>query len=147
MNKSDVKAKMVAAQKSLIEDINALITSLDTTANLDEETTLDLEDFSQQEEANTLKQIHMNHLSAAQVDLSFLEKINVQPTDTVGIGALVETENASYYISISTPLFHENGKNLMGLSIQSPLFNRMKGKKAGDSFEFANHTYHILSIQ
>ncbi|WP_151999405.1 MULTISPECIES: hypothetical protein [unclassified Imperialibacter] len=62
------------------------------------------------------------------------------------LGAAVATDRGTFFVSASIEQFSVNGQVFVGLSINSPLFQAMKGRKTGDEFVFNGTTYHIKDI-
>jgi len=87
-------------------------------------------------------------------ELFFLtsERINLEAIDpekiseSIESGAVVVTDQRIFFISTSVDLVEINGQSLFGISTKAPIYQTMKGKKVGDSFEFGGVRYHILDL-
>lgn len=76
-----------------------------------------------------------------------LEKVARQPvSDSVGLGSIVVTNNACYYVSIGAGNLRVDGVDYLALSPASPLGQRLMKRKAGDRLLFQNKSYTILAI-
>lgn len=51
-------------------------------------------------------------------------------------GSLVSTDRLTFFITLALPKITIEKKEIIALSLQSPLGNAMKGKRQGDSFSF-----------
>lgn len=69
-----------------------------------------------------------------------------QKCESVKEGALVETNRMVFYFAVSAGNHKMEGKDLVSLSIGSPLGMAASGKKKGDTFRMRDITYTILKI-
>jgi hypothetical protein len=65
---------------------------------------------------------------------------------TVEFGTLVTTDKGIFFVSTSIEQFTVEGKSIFGLSVHSPLYKEMKGKKVGEIFTYHNTSYLIKEI-
>lgn len=87
-------------------------------------------------------------------ELSFLKKEletlnNLDPNEAkthVEHGAVVVTDQRTFFISTSIEQVEVNEKSIFGISVKAPIFKVMEGKKSGESFEFNGIRYQIESI-
>ena len=79
-----------------------------------------------------------------QKTLSMIDPTEKQ--DSAELGSLVETLNGNYFISIGLGQIEIGGKSIFVLSIASPVGHQMKGKKAGDVFQFNGNTIEIIKV-
>lgn len=75
-----------------------------------------------------------------------LNKILNTPTERVNMGALVFTNKARFYISVSLGEFFFEGDRFYAISEESPMAKIMFGKKVGDSFVLNNIQQEITEI-
>lgn len=66
--------------------------------------------------------------------------------DVVRRGSVVKTDRETFFVSASIERFQVDGQSLFGLSVSSPLFLAMKGKKVGDVFSYGKLAYRILNV-
>lgn len=64
----------------------------------------------------------------------------------VEYGAVVQTDQQTFFVSASLEKFIVGGRSYFGISINSPIYQAMKGKSAGDRFVCHNKTYLIEAI-
>ena len=67
-------------------------------------------------------------------------------SEIVESGAVVVTDQRVFFVSTSVDLVEVNGNSLFGISTKAPIYASMKGKKAGEFFEFGGVRYLILDI-
>lgn len=139
----------VRKQESLIADFTQRIKLLLENGSLGNEEEYDNTTLAQNsqklDEADSLNAAlqfandEMNILKALTLRLS-------QPYTHASLGAVVVTNKATFFISVSIEQFNIDGKTVIGLSEKSPLFQKMKGKKTGQKFSFKDTEYEILDI-
>lgn len=79
--------------------------------------------------------------------LDTLRQIDVNKTlSTVQPGSVVITEKQKFFVSIGLGELKIDGDIYFAISVQSPLYQQMEGKKAGDSFEFRNISHKIVNV-
>lgn len=76
---------------------------------------------------------------------------NLMPTignihNTVQIGSVVVTDRDIFFVSVSIERFQVDGLKIFGLSVESPLYKSMSGKKKGDLFTYKNDSYTIKDL-
>lgn len=136
-------------QHMLVDDFNSRIESILRHEGLGNEDEYDNTELAQDSmrfaEVNALNQ----SLSFATSDLNVLRYLSAL-TDVVHQtperGAVVVTDQGRYFISVSAGQVKIGDEVFTTLSPNSQLFQRMKGKTAGESFEFNRARYHILDI-
>lgn len=80
-------------------------------------------------------------------ELMQLQNIDPQQLhDTVSQGALVRTNVGHFMIGVSHPAVSIEGKKTIGLSTQTPLYQKMKGLRKHAEFHLGNTEYVILDI-
>jgi transcription elongation GreA/GreB family factor len=87
-------------------------------------------------------------LQMVEDEMVILQRIN--PDDTphteVHVGSVAETEQRTFFVSVSIEDFEALGKKFYGISTKAPLYAEMMGKKKGDSFGFNGISYRILDL-
>ncbi len=71
-----------------------------------------------------------------------LEKIS----KAVGLGSMVKTSKADYFLAISAGQFEDKSTDLFCISADTPIGRLLLGKSAGDTFVFNNNEIEILSV-
>ncbi len=77
-----------------------------------------------------------------------LERIDPgHSSDYVVLGSLVKANGFFLYLSLALPKINIEGINVIALSPQSPLGNKLMGKGVGYSFEINGTTYLVESVE
>ncbi len=83
----------------------------------------------------------------ARQERQILEKINPAiHCSNVSLGALVATGMGEFFVAVGAGVVALNGKNIMVISPQSPIGMVMMGKVTGESFEFRDKWYIVVSV-
>ena len=78
---------------------------------------------------------------------AILDKIDATLTNTkIGLGSLVQANGIYLYLSLALPKITIDQVNIIALSPQSPLGEKLMGNKVGFEFEINATKYHIDSI-
>ena len=86
-------------------------------------------------------------LAAVQKLKQILEKVNLgTSSDRVGLGSLVLTSQANYFIAISAGQLQVEQTIYYAISAQAPIGRLLMGKCVGDSIQFIGNRIDILSI-
>lgn len=76
-----------------------------------------------------------------------LDQIDADRSDTLaGLGSLVRTAQANYYISASVGKLEVEGEVFFAISPASPIGQQLLGKKEGERFSFAGKTQQIMVL-
>ena len=113
---------------------------------MDENDTLDPEDFSHQNEAADMVQLLKHQLSDVQSQLERLSALNFSSKSKVEPGAIVHTHEFSFVIGVVTTPFLMDEKNYIGISTDAAIYREMKEKKPGDAFSYGINHYNIIEI-
>ncbi len=146
LTKKALKAHLIELEQQLIEELTTMQDSYKSSMDLDEEDTLDPEDFSHQDEWGQSAHDLEVRIEKARRELKKLEKMPLDVHDTISVGSVVITQDIGFVIGVASPTFTHNGLRFVGISDQAPIYAVMKGLKAGDRFTFGNHTYKITQI-
>ena len=96
-----------------------------------------------------IEQEKLNHkLKEVLVQKAVLEKIDSTTiAKTIIVGSLVKANGIYLYLCAALPKIAIEGTNVIALSPQSPLGNKLMGNKVGFSFEINGTMYSIESIE
>ncbi len=98
------------------------------------------------------KLMNQNNLFAQQLKQANTLLVTLQkiPTDKeiniVEFGAIVTTNKQNIFVSVGMGKTELDGKTYYAISPKVPIFDAMRGKKAGDSFTFNGQTFEIIDI-
>ena len=95
-----------------------------------------------------IEQEKLNHkLKEVLVQKAILEKIDSTTiAKTIIVGSLVKANGIYLYLCAALPKIAMEGTNVIALSPQSPLGNKLMGNKVGFSFEINTTNYIIQEI-
>ena|SRR5688572_24682841 len=145
MTKGEILQRIREKLEGNVRELESSLESLRSASNMDESDTLDPEDYSQQSESRDREMAMQLQLDAAQAQLVRLEDFSGRKVSIAEPGALIETDRNWFFLGISMSL-NVDGKELYGVSPDTPAFNAMKGKAIGDVFKIGNHEHRILTI-
>ncbi len=96
-----------------------------------------------------IEQEKINHkLKEVLAQKNVLDKIDPATiAKTVIVGSLVKANGIYLYLSLALPKININGINVIALSPQSPLGNKLLGNAVGFTFEINGTKYLIESIE
>lgn len=146
MNKEILKSKLYKVQENIIHELEEKVNLSHSVVDLDEDNTLDPEDYSHQYESGEMESLFKVQLANAKMDYSRLKNIDFSPKDCVCDGAFVQTNKFNFFIGFSTVPFDVEDTHIIGISHGSPIFKIMDGKKKGDTFSFHEINYNIENI-
>lgn len=146
MTKNEVLSKIIEEQNTIITNLENSVTRYKTASDIDENDSIDPEDFSHQEEAKEMQLRYEQMLIQANKNLEVLASYKTKSYTSIESGALVETENLYLFIGISVQQFKLNGKNVITISEQAPIYNSLKEKTVGEKIAIGTLQNTILSI-
>ena len=96
-----------------------------------------------------IEQEKLNHkLSEVLAQKAILNKMDpLKVTETIALGSLVKANGIYLYLSVALPKIAIEGINVIALSPQSPLGNKLMGNEVGFTFEINGTKYVIETIQ
>jgi hypothetical protein len=146
MNKKALKEKLIELQRESIASLEEKIATTHSMVDVDESDTIDPEDLSHQTESGEAEQLFRQQLTKARIDLSVFEQLDMGPKSKVEPGAFVVTENFNFIVGGATTPFDFEGKHIIGVSPDAPIYREMKELKVGDSFSVSGNAYTIREI-
>ncbi|RTY92340.1 hypothetical protein [Flavobacterium sp. GT3R68] len=95
-----------------------------------------------------IEQEKLNHKLKEAIDQkAVLDKIDpASASNKIALGSLVQANGIYLYVSLALPKINIDGINVIALSPQSPLGNKLMGTEVGFSFEINTTKYLIESI-
>ncbi|HQD09213.1 MAG TPA: hypothetical protein PLQ65_06085 [Flavihumibacter sp.] len=138
-----IVAELNKGAKAYQSNLNTLNTSID----LDEEATIDVDDISQKDQSTDIS----DDLSArANLLENIINKVKTYASiskDDFSPGALVETSDLYILVGIAFPSVRVHNKKVVGVSEEAELYPELAGKKQGDKITLGKKTYSILSVR
>lgn len=139
----------IKKQQSLIDDFNERIREILDAQGLGNKEKYDNNDVSQRGQAVAEITTLNDALSLANDEMSILQHLKSVKNDgyeIVGPGAIVVTDKAVFFVSVSIEELRADGKTLFGISTKSPLYMAMKGLSEESLFQHNEVTYKIFGI-
>lgn len=146
MNRKDIIKSIIEEQDKLIDNLNNSVNRYTVASDIDEESTHDPEDFSQQTQAKDMQLRYEKLRNDAQQQLNFLHSEINEVHDKIEAGSLIETDKNYFFVGASVPLFEVNEKEVIVLSEEAPVFQELKDKSVGDMVKVGDEKYTITSI-
>ena len=145
--KHNIKSELLNHLEQKIQDISNAITSLTESRDTDTKSSAgDKHETSRAKIQTEIDQLskQFNHVQRQKNNLSAIN-IN-QSHNMVDVGSLVKTDKGYFFISIGWGRIQIQDENYFAISIASPIGKLFKDKKKGDSIQFRNMSYDILSV-
>lgn len=132
-------------QQHTIEDFQREIADLKVQLFEREETESQQQHTSPERQELLLRLEH--ELDFLNSEMSVLQNIkSEQRSDEVELGAVVVTNQRIFYISTSIERIDVEGQAVIGISVKAPIYQAMRGKKAGESFTYGGVRFDILEV-
>lgn len=146
MTKSEIITLLISKQEELIKKLKSSVRGYKTASDMDEDNTLDPEDYSHQGEAKEMQFRFEKRVLDAEQDykklLTYIDKTNID----VEPGALIETDQGYFFIGLALPSFIADGKEVICVSEKAPLYQDLKNCKSGDVVSVGQKSYTIISV-
>jgi hypothetical protein len=146
--KSRILEAGIAQQKKVIEDFRKRINEIMTSeASESDEYDAHQQSFRSETMAEVSLLSDQLNLHSHELDqLMHLQPYYDENHLSAEYGTVVKTDKELFFISSGIERFRVNDISLVGLSVHSPLYLAMKGKKVGDYFSYGGATYRIEEI-
>ena len=146
MKREEILNEIIKEQHRVIDSLKESVERFNTASDMDEDSTNDPGDFAKQAEAKDMQLRYETLLKKEKNDLEFvLNEINKAYTE-IDFGAIVETDKNYFFLAVPLPKLNINGKELFCISKEAPVYNKLKGKKIGDTVEMGNTSHEIVNI-
>ena len=145
--KHNIKSELLNQLEQKIQDISNAISSLTESRDTDTKSSAgDKHETSRAKIQTEIDQLskQLNHI---QTQKNNFPAIDTHHTHNVAdVGSLVKTDKGYFFISIGWGRIQIQDENYFAISIASPIGKLFKDKKKGDSIQFRNMSYDILSV-
>ena len=145
-NRREVIQHLIQLKSEEIEALTASQKIFLEGADLDEESTLELDDFAQQNSSNDSAINLQNRINKAINDLENFKELRPELVDEITEGNVVLTDKLNFVIGLSFKDFEWENKKFVGISTEAPIFSALVGKREGDKVEFNGISYTIEEI-
>lgn len=147
MNKIKILEQIVKEQSKTLANLTASIQKYKSASDMDEDDTLDPEDYSHQGEAREMKMRMEQLLLKESKNLELIEKCLSIENEEVAFGALLDLDSKYIFVGVSIHPFSFEGKEVYSISTEAPIFQLIKGKKVNELIELGTNSYTIKSIK
>ena len=144
--KEDIIQHLVEQQKQVVSDLQTEIKNRQSAADIDEDDTIDDDDFAQQEVNKDFVRRIREQVEVAMADLATLKSFVHRKSNQVEPGALIDTKD--FYILVGASVKNDTykGKKVICMSVEAPAYQVNEEKKKGDTLELGNNTVKIQDI-
>jgi hypothetical protein len=136
MDKNVIRETMLALEGAALQSTRDKYYDYVAHARLDRSEPIEDDEQAQAEFASDLSEALDDTLHERTDKLDKLREIDFGPKSTVTEGALVRLSGRYFVIAVSTARFTCDGREVMGISTMAPIFEAIKGARAGDTAEF-----------
>jgi hypothetical protein len=136
MDKQRVKQTMLDLEQQRFNASREEYLSFVASARLDASEPIESDEQAQAVFAGALSEAFDQPVHAHADKIARLRRIDFAPKQTVGEGAIVKVMNRYFVIAVATDRFVCDGTELMGVSVEAPLFRAIEGKSAGETCAF-----------
>ena len=146
MNRKDILDKIILEQNKVIASLQQSVDQYRTASDIDEESTHDSEDYTNQSIAKDMQLRFEKMMNEAVQNLNFLENEKEITHTEIENGSLIETDKNYFFIGISVPVFKVDGKEVISFSEKAPIFAEIKGKNSGEIVKIGNDSFTVKSV-
>jgi len=115
-------------------------------ADLDEESSLELDDFAQQSQSTDSARNLEIRINQAKENLEAFKTVRPELVDEITEGNVVFTDKVNFVIGLAFKDFEWENKKFVGISTDAPIFEALVGKREGDKVDFNGINYTIEEI-
>lgn len=81
-------------------------------------------------------------VEALQRDIDILSGIeSIVPTEEIQLGDVIETDKGHFFVAVAADEFVVEGITYRGISVDSPLYKALRGKKNGDTITINENSF------
>ena len=145
--KQNIKSEVLRQLDLKIKDISSAVKSAEESRDNDTKSSAgDKHETSRAKIQTEIDQLS-KQLINAQRQKNNLSIIDTNTLNSIAdVGSLVETNKGYFFISTGWGRIQIQDENYYVISIESPIGRLLKNKKEGDSIQFRNIAYDILSV-
>lgn len=147
IDKAKLRAMLLQLEVLSIAESTDLYQSHLGTARLDLSEPTEQGQRSQQEQSAAEAQGYEEQSHLHQKHRNVIEALPFGPTAAVEPGAVVSVNDRYFVIAVPTQVISIDGIDIIGISVESPLYKVMAGLRAGEAFEFQQKTFVVTDVQ
>lgn len=142
----EVKAHLIELKSKEIEALEESHKIYADGADLDEESSLELDDFAQQSQSTDSARNLEMRINQAKENLEAFKNVRPELVNEITEGNVVLTDKINFVIGLAFKDFEWEGRKFIGISTEAPIFEALVGKRQGDKVEFNGIQYTIEEI-
>ena len=146
MDKTVILSKIIDEHQKIIDNLKSSVERYKHESDMDEDNTLDPDDYARQNEAKDMQLRFEKMLKQAKQNLKFLEDSKLETKEIAEAGALLETNKNYLFIGVSVPAFKLGDKDVISFSEDAPIYKNVKGKTSGETIEMGSNNFEIKNI-
>ena len=147
INKAELRAILLQLESLSIAESTDLYQSHFETARLVLSEPDDQGQRSQQEQSAVEAKGFEEQSHLHQKHRNVIEALPFGRTSVVEPGAVVSVNNRYFVIAVPTQVISIDGIDIIGISVDSPLYEAMAGLQAGETFDFQQKTLVVTDVQ
>ena len=147
IDKAKLRAMLLQLEALSIAESTGLYQSHLDTARLDLSEPNDQGQRSQQEQNAVEAQGFEEQSHFHQKHRNVIEALPFGRAAVVEPGAVVSVNNRYFVIAVPTQVISIDGIDIIGISVESPLYEAMTGLRSGETFEFQQKTFVVNDVQ
>jgi transcription elongation GreA/GreB family factor len=147
INKAELRAMLLRLEAVSIAESAGLYQSHLDTARFDLSEPNDQGQRSQQEQSAVEGQAFEEQSELHEKHRNVIEALPFGRTAVVEPGAVVNVNDRYFVIAVPTQVISIDGIDIIGISVESPLYEAMAGLRAGETFEFQQKTFVVTAVQ
>ena len=146
MDKKKAISLLIAQQDLAITELSKTMQRYRSDADIDEDATKEPQDFSNQTVSKEAELRVTQQIKRAEEDRETLMRFAEESYDSVQSGALIETDKQLFLAGIALGGFDSSVIDVLCISADSPAYEMVAGKKAGDSFTLGEKEFKIKNV-
>lgn len=136
----------IKRQNELIENYTQELAELDEEMNSRDHSPSQT-DHNLAAERQEMYQALKKELDFLKYEMQILRNLDMEKTyESVSLGAVVVTDKRTFFVSVSIEEVEIGDNKVFGLSMEAPIYNKMKDKSKGDTFEMNGLEYKVLDV-
>lgn len=148
-SKKEILLAAMASHESVMQDFRQRIREMQ--ANETDENTDGSDKYTSSLRSETIAEMRLleeqlEFASHEWEELVRIESYHDDVHDKVEFGSVVVTDRRTFFVSASIEEFNVGDYPLFGLSVHTPLYKAMKGKRKNESFQYGGTIYLIKSV-
>ncbi|MBF0598251.1 hypothetical protein [Faecalibacter rhinopitheci] len=144
--RKEVKDHLISLKEKEIKALEDSHKIYSDGADLDEETSLKMDDFAQQNQSTESARSLQVRIEQAKENLEAFRTVRPELINEITEGNVVFTDRVNFVIGLAFKEFEWGNKKFIGISTQAPIFQAIVGKRKGDTIEFNGITYTVEDI-